>query len=280
MPYMCFVDLTKAFDRVRLANVIECLREREVLEQIVRVIKELNTDTIARIQSNNQTSRPIIIKNGVRQGDSLSPMLFNLIIDKIIANLPKELGYRMGKVLINKICYADNVVLIADSEENLQTLLLRFDQMAERISMEISLNKTKSLTISRNYTKCEVELRGTLIEQVPKLNYLGAEISARRDLKQKVRIKATKAARISGCLYSLVWLNNYMSTDCKVRIYKTNVRPVLTYASETRAETAYTQQLLRTTEMKTTRAIHGKTFRDKIRSDHLRQLAKRNPGHN
>ena len=64
-----------------------------------------------------------------------------------------------------------------------------------------------------------------------------------------------------------------MSTECKVRIYKTNVRPVLTYTSETRAETAYTQQLLRTTEMKTIRAINGKTLRDKIRSDHLRDLS-------
>jgi hypothetical protein len=42
---------------------------------------------------------------------------------------------------------------------------------------------------------------------------------------------------------------------------------VLTYVSETRAETTYTQQLLRTTEMKIIRAIHGKTLRDKIRSD-------------
>ena len=47
----------------------------------------------------------------------------------------------------------------------------------------------------------------------------------------------------------------------------------LTYASETRAETAYTQQLLRTIEMKTVRAIHGKMLRDKIRSDHLRHLS-------
>ena len=57
-----------------------------------------------------------------------------------------------------------------------------------------------------------------------------------------------------------------------VRIYKTNVRRVLTYASETRAETTYTQQLLRTTEMKIIRAVRGKTLRDKIRSDQLRQL--------
>jgi len=82
-----------------------------------------------------------------------------------------------------------------------------------------------------------------------------------------------KAARISGCLYNLIWFNKYMSTECKVLIYKTNVRPVLTYASETRVETAYTQQLLRTTEMKTIRAIHGKMLSDKIGSDHLLNLS-------
>jgi len=68
-------------------------------------------------------------------------MLFNLIVDKIIASQPKELGYRMGNDPIHIICYADDAVLIADSEENLQTLLIRFDQMAERLNMEISLNK-------------------------------------------------------------------------------------------------------------------------------------------
>jgi hypothetical protein len=82
-----------------------------------------------------------------------------------------------------------------------------------------------------------------------------------------------KAARISGCLYNLIWINKYMSTECKARIYKTSVHPVLTYASETRAETAYSQQFLRTTEMKTIRAIHGRTLRDKICSDHLRHLS-------
>jgi hypothetical protein len=79
---------------------------------------------------------------------------------------------------------------------------------------------------------------------------LGVEISAKRDLKQEVRMQAMKAARIPGCLYNLIWFNKYMSTECKVRIYKINVRPVLTYASETRSETTYTQQLLQTTEMK------------------------------
>ena len=78
--YLCFVDLEKPFDRVRLADVIDCLREREVPEHIERIIKELNTDR--RIKSTSQTSRPITITNGILQGDLLSPVLFNIIIDK------------------------------------------------------------------------------------------------------------------------------------------------------------------------------------------------------
>jgi len=85
-------------------------------------------------------------------------------------------------------------------------------------------------------------------------------------------VQAKKAAGISGCLYNTIWFSKYMSTESKVRIYKTNVPPALAYVSETRAETTYTQQLLRTTEIKTIRAIHGKTLRDKIRSDQLRHL--------
>jgi hypothetical protein len=48
----------------------------------------------------------------------------------------------MGNDSIRTICYADDAVLIADSEGNLQTLLRKFEQMAESLNMEISLNKT------------------------------------------------------------------------------------------------------------------------------------------
>ena len=132
-------------------------------------------------------------------------------------------------------------------------------------TLEISLSKTKSLAISKNNIKCEIKLKDTTMEQVLQFNYLGVEISAKRDLKQEVKMQTTKAARISGCLYNLIWLNKYVSTDCKARIYKTNVRPVLTHASET----AYSQQLLRTTEMQILRAMHSKTLRDKMLSGQL-----------
>lgn len=61
--------------------------------------------------------------------------------------------------------------------------------------------------------------------------------------------------KISGALSTIIWRNKYLSNKTKVRIYKACVRPVLTYAVETRAETAKTKQIFRTTEMRTLRAI-------------------------
>jgi hypothetical protein len=62
-----------------------------------------------------------------------------------------------------------------------------------------------------------------------------------------------------------------MYIESKVRIYKTFIRPVMAYGSETRAETTQTQQLLSTTEMTIVWAIQGKTLKDKISNDKLRE---------
>ena len=167
----------------------------------------------------------------------------------------------------------DDALLIEDSKENLQNILIKFDQSAKKLNMEISLKKTKCLSTSKANQKCEIKLGDTILEQVAKFNYLGVEISSNGNLREVVKTQVTKGARISGCLNNLIWRNRYMSAESKVRIYKTSVRPVLTYAAETRADTITTQQLLRTTEMRIIRTIQGKTLRGRVRSEHSRQIS-------
>ena len=64
----------------------------------------------------------------------------------------------------------------------------------------------------------------------------------------------------------------YLWNEAKVRIYKSIVRPILTYAAETRTDTAKTRQFLEVTEMKTLRRIINKTKWDRIRNDRIREL--------
>lgn len=104
------------------------------------------------------------------------------------------------------------------------------------------------------------------------IKYLGTTISSFGYLEHEVREQTNRASKISGCLNDFIWKNKYLRTNTKVRIYKTVVRPVMTYAAETRADTTKTRQLLEKTEMSTLRRIVGKTRMDRVRSEDIREI--------
>ncbi|XP_056641765.1 uncharacterized protein LOC130448413 [Diorhabda sublineata] len=181
-------------------------------------------------------------------------------------------GYRMGKHEFKIVCYADDAVVISEDEDNLQKLLHRFETVAGEFNMIISKQKTQSLTIAREPRRCKLAIYDKSVEQVMSFKYLGVNITSKRNLKQEVKTQTTAASRISGFLRTVIWRNKFLSIESKTRIYKTCVRPVMTYAIEMRAETATTKRILRTTEMKTLRSITGKTLRDRIRSNEIRRM--------
>lgn len=270
--YLCFIDLSKAFDRIQLTDVVEELKHRGIHPNIVETIKQLNTGNTTTVKTRATTTDKVKINLGVRQGDSLSPLLFNLIMDRIIHKVRRvNQGYRMGNELLKILCYADDAVLFADSEDGLQWLIQAFYREALELNMVISIPKTKSMVIAREPRRCKLEINNKIIEQVFSFNYLGVTISPYGSLKDSVRHQMNKAARISGALRNIIWKNNCMTTTSKVRIYKACVRPIMTYAAETRAETAETKRMARTNEMRVLRAITGNTLRDQRRSDEIRK---------
>lgn len=116
---MCFVDLTKAYDRVRLRNVIRTIKEDNHPWRQAYIIEELNTNTTMHILVNNSLSEEVPNVAEIRQEDSLSPLLFSIIMDRIIADV-KEAGreYRFNKGTIKMICYADDAVIVAEEEDD------------------------------------------------------------------------------------------------------------------------------------------------------------------
>lgn len=78
------------------------------------------------------------------------------------------------------------------------------------------------------------------IEQVM-FRYLVVKVTSTRELYAENKRQCLKAAIISGALRDDIWKNKYMSTKAKTRIYKTCVKPIMTYAVETRADNVRTK---------------------------------------
>ncbi|GJQ69901.1 hypothetical protein Trydic_g22444 [Trypoxylus dichotomus] len=96
--------------------------------------------------------------------------------------------------------------------------------------------------------------------------YLGVAITTSKILQQEVRAQINKTSDTSGYLMDLIWRNKYMSAESKVCICKTAMRPIFTYAMETRVDTTKAKNMMRPLEMKTFRATKGVSLRNQIRS--------------
>jgi hypothetical protein len=110
--------------------------------------------------------------------------------------------------------------------------------------MQINTDKTKNLVVSKEFIRCKLVANDRPIEQVRRFNYLGAEIAIEGDLKSEVFKQVCKAAFIYGSMKQVVWKNKNVDVDSKFRIYKTCLRPIMTYGIEMRADTKRTKAQL------------------------------------
>ena len=88
------------------------------------------------------------IKRGVRQGCVLSPDLFSLYSEKIVREIEDLKGIQIEDININNIRYADDTVLVAESEKELQDLLDKVEIEREKFGLQLNVKKTYSIVPS------------------------------------------------------------------------------------------------------------------------------------
>lgn len=131
--YACFIDLEKAFDKIKHEKMMTILQTTGVDDKDIRIIANLYWRQKAAVRVENQLTPEIEILRGVRQGCVLSPLLFNLYSEKLFQETiyDCEDGVSVNGITINNIRYADDTVLLADTSEGLQNLLDRIMDAGE-----------------------------------------------------------------------------------------------------------------------------------------------------
>ena len=133
--WMAFVDLEKAFDRVPREVVWWALRSVGVDEWLVSVIKAMYTDTSTMVRSGDQVSQRLSGSVGVHQGSVLSPLLFIIVLEAL------SRSFREGLPL--ELLYADDLVLLAESEELLLEKIKKWKVGMEEKGLRVNIGKTK-----------------------------------------------------------------------------------------------------------------------------------------
>lgn len=104
LPVHCgILDLEKAFDSVSHAAIFEGLDHAGVHPWLVDYIRFIYRSSRTFLQFKQVSSDPIHLTRGVRQGDPLSPLLFNLVFNKMLSSVPPEEGFVLGSRVINRI---------------------------------------------------------------------------------------------------------------------------------------------------------------------------------
>ena len=147
------------------------------------LLRNLYAGQEATVRTGHGTTDWFQIGKGVRQGCILSPCLFNLYAKYIMRNAgldEAQTGIKTAGRNVNNLRYADDTTLMAESEEELKSLLMKVKDESEKAGLKLNIQKTK-ITASSPITSWHIE--GEKMETVTDFIFLGSKITADGDFR-------------------------------------------------------------------------------------------------
>ena len=254
-----FVDFKQAYDSVHRRSMWNILRSFRVPEKLIRLITACYRNTKGRVRIGGELTDLFEVRTGLKQGCPLSCLLFNLALEWVMRQTPREEDFiRMRNgASCDRLAYADDVDLMG------QGLFLRDSQMnnfkaaAEKIGLEVNEEKTKVMKVSRNGREEDyIDMGGLMLEVVDKFKYLGSILTSSNEVKEEIKARIAAASKCSWAINDIL-KSNLISRRTKIQAYTTIIRPIATYGCETWVLTKNLESMLTVFENGILRRILG-----------------------
>ena len=139
--YLCFIDYAKAFNCLDHNKLWKALKRWEYQTILTCLLRNLYAGQEARVRILYRTTDWLKIEKRVQQGYLESPGLFNLYAEHIMRNVgldELQIRTKIGGRNINNLRYADDITLMAESKEELKSLLMRVKEESERAGLKLN----------------------------------------------------------------------------------------------------------------------------------------------
>ena len=226
--YCAFIDFSTAFDSVDRDILYDWLTESGISSKMLKIIIALYSNTSSCVKLNNVCSDIFLLNRGLRQGDSLSPVLFIFYINNLAGGLSKNDSSKS----INILQYADDLAIFAESEELLQTKLDMLQIFCKEKKLCVNISKSKIVVFHANKSQTSLMYNNCVLEEVDCFNYLGLTWHRKRNMHYAQQIIVKQATRAKAVLDAHLRKHKNMPVDMIFLLFDTLVRPILLFNCE------------------------------------------------
>src|SRR5215469_15578817 len=235
------------------------LIEFGVPKKLVRLIKMCLTETYSRVRVGKSLSDMFPIRNGLKQGDALSPLLFNFALEYAIRRVQvNQDGLKLNGTHQLLAC-ADDVNILGGSVDTVKKNVEALVADTKEIGLEVNAHKTKYMTVSRDQNAGRIHsmnIDNFPIERAEEFKYFGTTLTNQNSIQEEIKSRLKLGY---ACYYSVQNLlsSSLLSKTLKIKIYRTIILPVVLYGCETWSLTLREGRRLRVFENRVLRRVFG-----------------------
>ena len=209
--FVCLLDVNKAFDSVPHESIKRVLTRNGCPSEFIQLIAKQYEDSSTALSYTDRSSPLIAIKRGVKQGDPMSSILFNLVIDELFEIIGDRFGYELqGVGSVNARAFADDIALMSGSEIGMQKLLSETEEFLSARGLELNAEKCISICLRKAGKVKKSQIADSSVKNPPIFTvkskpiqllgidtlcrYLGVQFTPLGAIDPRVSVSALKAA--------------------------------------------------------------------------------------
>jgi hypothetical protein len=265
--WVASLDLEKAFDKVYHASVIACLSDAGVDSDLVQILWSMYRKQTAYVSMNGAASRIFDIIRGVRQGDPMSPILFNNVTRVVYKHLKakwRDEGH--GTVVCGNestnsthAMFADDTTLFASSKQALVAMIRDVRDALAQHGLNMNMGKCMIQTSSCNHSTESVDVDGEVIpvvEATDGFKVLGTQFTLHGRTSVEIKARMTAAWAKFHTLWPLLGKRDGNMVK-RLQLFDSSVTQTALWCNESWLPTAREKRLLTSTQNQMLRRIAG-----------------------
>ena len=233
--HCAFIDFSKAFDKIDRLILYNKMMKCGISSMMLQMIVNMYSKIRSKIKTSEGFTDAFPLDIGLLQGECLSPSLFSMCIDDIVAHMHTvdKMGVCVNGTKITVLKYADDLVLLASSADALQAGLEALESYCITNKLTVNTGKSKVMCFARKAPEHLPKLyyNKEVLEWVNQFKYLGVTFSSRNTFTDGLDLLCHQAQKAQALVDLHVLKHKTVSVKYIIDLFDTLVKPVLTYGS-------------------------------------------------